>query len=375
MRRLGILAGLIVLGLLAIPACVEKSTDDHETVPGGDHSIQSDSLSSKDLEVFFCFWNVENLFDDKNDKRNSTDEPYDNPFAENRSLRDMKLDRLTTTILKLNGGKGPDVLACVEVESVRALEMLQGALNAKIRDPKLKYTSYAMRNLDAGRHIAPGVISRFPLSQQRTRMLGGRSPLRILETHLFINNHDLCIVASHWTSKLKQADGSSGESGRLKYATTIYDYYKSLADKNPDTDFLLCGDFNDTPDARELTHDLGAIGDIRKVKAGGEYPPLLNLMYGKETNQFGTIFYNGKPYIYDHICISRGLLDENGWSCDRESIRTHSDGLIRTGATRREPWRFGDPERALKDSERGFSDHFPITVTLKVRPAPPPRKQ
>lgn len=358
--------------LLLVAACNGTSADS-PAKPAKEPAPISGTTTGEQ-ELFFCFWNVENLFDDKNDKRNTIDETYDNPFADNKALRDLKLERLASAILKLNDGKGPDVLACCELESVRSLELLQGALNARIDDPKKKYLSLAMRNLDAGRHIAPGVLSRLPLSQQRTRMLGGRSPLRILETHLYVNNHDLCIVASHWTSKLKQADGSDGESGRFKYATAIYDYYKSLADKNPDVDFLLCGDFNDTPDARTLTHDLGSIADIKKVKAGGQYPPLLNLMAGKAAEKFGTILYNGKPFIYDHICVSRGLLDTAGWSADIDSIRTHTEGLIRTGATRREPWRFGDPERDLKESERGYSDHFPVSVKLKVRAAAPAKQ-
>lgn len=367
-KNLMLLAALTIV--FTTTACAYKPTEQPQTPPAVPVAKQQSSESNIQ-ELVFAFWNVENLFDDKNDKRNSIDEPYDNPFAENKSLRDLKLERLTSAILRMNDGRGPDLLACVELESVRSLELLQNALNAKITDPKLKYTSLAMRNLDAGRHIAPGVLSRLPLSQQRTRLLGGRSPLRILETQLIVNGHDLHIVVSHWTSKLKQSDGSSGESGRFKYATTIYDHYKSLADKNPDVDFLLCGDFNETPDARELTHDLGSIGDIKKVRAGGEFPPLLNLMAGKNADQFGTIFYNGKPYIYDHVCVSRGLLDDRGWSCELNSIKTITDGLIRTGATRREPWRFGDPERNLRETERGFSDHFPVIVKLQVRPSTP----
>lgn len=39
--------------------------------------------------VVFMFWNVENLFDDRDDRRNSTDEPYDNWFA--RDAADRKL--------------------------------------------------------------------------------------------------------------------------------------------------------------------------------------------------------------------------------------------------------------------------------------------
>ena len=358
---------------LAIPACDNPNT--HSAANPKPESVQSTELPSKEQELFFCFWNVENLFDDKNDKRNSIDEQYDNPFADNKPLRDLKFERISTAILKLNDGKGPDIVACCELESVRSLELLQTALNDRIDDPKRKYTSLAMRNLDGGRHIAPGVLSRLPLSQQRTRLLGGRSPLRILETHLFVNNHDLCIVVSHWTSKLKQADGNDGESGRFKYATTIYNHFKSLADRNPDIDYLLCGDFNDTPEARTLTHDLGSISDRKKVLAGGEYPALLNLMAGKSAEKHGTIMYNGKTFIYDHICVSRGMLDNDGWYCDVDSIRTHTEGLIRVGATRREPWRFGDPDRSVKDSERGYSDHFPVSLKLKVRPAAPAKKQ
>ncbi|QEL18455.1 endonuclease/exonuclease/phosphatase family protein [Limnoglobus roseus] len=320
-------------------------------------------------ELFFCFWNVENLFDDKNDNRRSVDEEFDNAFADNTELRQLKLDHLATTILKMNDGKGPDVLACVELESVRALELLQGTLNAKITDPKMKYVSLAMKNLDAGRHIAPGVLSRYPLSQQRTKMIGSR--LRILETHLFINNQDLCIVASHWTSKLKQMGGGNGEEGREKYARGIYGVFKQMVEKNPDADFLLCGDFNDTPDSEEVADVLHGTDDVRKVKAETTNPYLLDLLAGKSPDKFGTIFYGGKPLIYDHICVSRGMLDEVGWSCDPTSVQTYTDGLRRTGATRREPWRFGSPGQKLRDSERGFSDHFPVTVKLTVRTPTP----
>ncbi len=371
---LKIVSFIFCLSLIAfcLPACnnLQEPPPKSETPNGKNEKTESSTATfTGEQSVSFCFWNVENLFDDKNDKRNTIDEPYDNAYAENQKLRQLKLDRIASALLKLENGTGPDVIACVELESVRSLELLQGALNAKITDPKQRYVSYAMRNVNGGRHIAPGVLSRYPLSQQRTRLLGGRSPLRILETHLFINNHDLCIVVSHWTSKLKQDDGGDGESGRRKYATTIYDAYKSLADKNPDIDYLLCGDFNDVPTAKTLTFDLGAIADIRKVKAGGEYPALFNLMAGKSAARFGTISYNNTPLIYDQICVSRGLLDDNGWSCEIDSIATHSDGLIRKGATRREPWRFSDPARDLKDEDRGYSDHFPVTVRLGVKPA------
>ena len=58
------------------------------------------------------------------------------------------------------------------------------------------------------------------------------------------------------------------------------------------------------------------------------------------------------------------LLDKEGWICDAATIHTATDGLIRPGATRREPWRFGNRK---DEHARGYSDHFPVTVKLRVQ--------
>jgi len=321
--------------------------------------------------VFFCFWNVENFFDDKVDKRNTVDQDFDVAFAEDENLLKLKLDRLTTVILKMNGGKGPDVLALAEVESVRAAELLQKALNKKLKDSNaddaLQYKFVVMRNLDAGRHIAPAVISRVNVALPFTKMLGRQ--LRILECHLYVNGPALTIIASHWTSQLKQKEGGAGENGREKYAVTIYEAFRAATKKNPATDFLVCGDFNDTPDSETVVKSLGALADKTKVKVlVDEDQPFLNLMAGKDPTKFGTIWYNQKPLIYDQLCVSAGLLDEKGWSVDPTSVSTVTDGLIRKGATRREPWRFGHPKQDIRDEDRGYSDHFPVTLRLKVQP-------
>ncbi len=320
--------------------------------------------SAEAQEYLFCFWNVENLFDDKDDKRNNIDEAYDNPFAQDQNLRNLKYDRIAKALLKLNDGKGPDIIACAEVESVRAADLLKTTLNGLIKDDKLKYTAVAMQNIDGGRHIGTCVLSRVPLDVRATRLV--RKPLRILETHLVVNGHNLCVLSCHWTSQLKQNDGSTGDDGRNKYANALYARFRELNEKNIKTDVLFCGDFNDSPNADPIVKNLGAIADITKVKPTADEPMLLNLMAGKDPAKFGTIWYDGKPLIYDQIIASPGLLDQEGWSVDPKSITVETKDLIRTGARRREPWRFGNPEWNMRDEERGYADHFPVTVKLKV---------
>jgi endonuclease/exonuclease/phosphatase family metal-dependent hydrolase len=312
----------------------------------------------------FCFWNVENLFDDQDDPRRPIDEEFDNPFAQDADLRRLKYDRIADALLRMNGGKGPDVIACVEVENIRAAELLRDTLNRKLEeanaDPVWKYTQVAMRNLDAGRHIAPCVITRLNVDHTRTRLHGSR--LRILETRLSANGHPLEVITSHWTSQLR-----GGEEGREKYAQIIADRFNEMARSDPAVDLVVCGDFNDTPEADTVTQLLRATGDRSRVLPTADQPFLLNLMFGKPPDRYGTLWYRGKPMIYDQVCISPGMLQPDGWSCDPESVRTVTAGLTAPGATRREPWRYGGPATPPTGG-RGYSDHFPVTVTLTVAP-------
>lgn len=356
--------GLAVLALLGVVIWfIIQSTRS----PHGDQPPVTGTNPDGSGTYLFCFWNVENLFDDADDDRREIDEEYDNPFAADVGLRQEKYDRIAGALLAMNGGRGPDVIAAVEVETVRAAELLRETLNRKLdeakADPAWRYTQVAMRNLDAGRHIAPCLITRLNIAHAETRMHGRQ--LRILEAHVAANGHDLTVIASHWTSQLRQRDGGDGDDGRAKYAATIYEVYRDAARSRPDVDLLVCGDFNDTPESDPVVNGLQATGDRARVVPTANSPLLFNLLAGKSPQQFGTLWYR-EPLIYDHVCVSPGMLDQVGWSCDPESVRAPTDGLTRS-SSRREPWRFGNPD-SPPTGGRGFSDHFPVTVTLRVAP-------
>ena len=314
--------------------------------------------------VVFMFWNVENLFDDHDDKRNTIDNPYDDWFATDAETRTLKYDHLAEIIVKQNGGKGPDLLACVEVETVRAAELLKDAINAKLPAGATKYEHIAMKELstNAGRYIAPCVISRLSLDEARTRLLGNRN-LPVLETHVVANGSDLTLVVSHWTSQLSD-DGKKG-GGRDKYATTIYAEYEKMMQQNSDADFLVCGDFNTPPDSEAVMHALHLTGNRAEVIETRTEPKLFGLLSGKPADKFGTLYHNG-PLIYDQIGVSPGMLDAKGWACDPDSVSVVTDGLIR--GRNRQPWRFGG--RNDNPQGRGYSDHFPVVVNLKLAPSP-----
>lgn len=315
--------------------------------------------------VAFMFWNVENLFDDRDDRRNSTDQPYDNWFAEDAAARKMKFDHLTEIILKQNGGNGPDILACVEVESLRAAELLRDALNEKVPAGHAKYEHVAMKELaaNAGRFMAPCVISKLPLDPARTKLLGTHN-LRVLETHVVANGAELTLIASHWTSQL--SDKGTKGSGRDKYATVIHEQYERYLAAKSDVDFLVCGDFNDDPESDEVANALGVTADRAAVTATARPARLFGLLSGKPLDRFSTLYYDGdrRHSIYDQIAVSPGMLDAKGWACETESVAVPTDGMSRAGKVARRPWRFGG--RNDKAVERGYADHFPVTVNLRL---------
>ena len=191
--------------------------------------------------VVLCHWNMENLFDDKDDKRNTTDEPYDNWFANDPATRKMKYQHITDTLLKLNGGNGPDIIVGNEIESYRAAELLKDSLNANLPASAAKYEYVEMKELpaNAGRYIAPCVISRYPLSE--AKLLRSRIGFSKFTSRSTITR---CIW-SRRTGPRKFRTGATRRTAGLVRIRSTTPTRRSHA--NPKVDFLVCGDFNDSP--------------------------------------------------------------------------------------------------------------------------------
>jgi endonuclease/exonuclease/phosphatase family metal-dependent hydrolase len=309
-------------------------------------------------EYLFCFWNVENLFDDRDDHRSGPgDRTIDPWFARDSASLRMKLDHLSDAIVAMNGGHGPDILALAEVENDRAAALLVDSINARLRDPTLHYRTVLIKDPEGGRHIATALITRLPVQAARTKLLGRR--LRILETHVTVQGHDLVVIASHWTSRVSDEIGN----GREHYADQIYGAYKAMYQSNQNVDMIVCGDFNDPPEAESVTRHLHASGDRALVLTPSREPMLFDLMSGKDPMKFGTIWHEGHFYIFDHIAVSPGLLDSHGWRCDPDRLAV-VNSLTRPGDKQHRPWRFGNEH---EKSPRGYSDHFPVTVPLRVQ--------
>ncbi|HZV06743.1 MAG TPA: endonuclease/exonuclease/phosphatase family protein [Gemmataceae bacterium] len=321
-----------------------------------------------DGDYLFCFWNTENFFDNKvNGWHNEPDKDFDRWFADNRALFEQKIKNLTEVLAALNEGKGPDILALAEVETEStAAEALKESLNKALKPGTPPYRHILMKNPHGGRNIATAIITRLPVVADRTQLHGKR--LRILEGHIEVDGRDLAVLATHWTSRVSDKQGE----GRDKYADAIYGRFRAMHRANADVSLLICGDFNDNPDDPSVTTNLHATGDLDRVKANGDPPPLYDLfanLWSEKKEGIGSHFYRGKAFLFDQIVVSPGMVNgRGGWQCliDTAAIVKHRF-VVPRGRNKGHPLAFGNEKEKVPLAERGVSDHLPVTVRLRVR--------
>lgn len=311
--------------------------------------------------VLFAAWNVENFYDDQDDPK--VHDEMEDWFGTDPAAFRTKVDHLAEGLLKMNGGAGPDVACLCEVESERCMTALQEALNAKLDAAGMgdrNYTAVLFKGDNMGRHFAPGILTRLGVTADRTRKLGKKHNGRIIEGHLHLNGHELIVIAAHWTSRV--TDKEDVGSRRADYAEDCYGRVRAILHENPDADVIVCGDFNDEFKDASIQNELHATDQIDLVRNSLDEPRVLDLMAHWVGDPPGTIHGKGRWSVFDHICVTRGMLDDKGWSCDPKTAQVFAPKEFRRGK-RGEPFAFG---KRSHEGPRGYSDHFPVNVQLSV---------
>ncbi|MFQ3651745.1 MAG: endonuclease/exonuclease/phosphatase family protein [Gemmataceae bacterium] len=313
----------------------------------------------------FAFWNVENLFDDKeNPNLEEADRPLDQFFARNPKFLKAKLDNLAKVLLDIKqfAGKGPDILCLAEVESKRAVELLRERLHADLKDKRDHYSHLVYLDPAGGRRIATAVLSRVAVVGKPELLSSQR---RILKLTLQHNKHQLTVVASHWSSRISDNTGR----GRAAYAEAIHRDYSKMVAADARVRYVVCGDFNDNPDDPAVTKNLNATGEVKAVLdwKKGERPIFYNPFMDLAKKNKATLYFGPTGYVFDQIVVSPGMLEPGGWE-----YRNRSASIVellcfehRLSNTKR-PNRFGGPDDKRPLEHRGASDHYPVKIELKV---------
>jgi len=317
------------------------------------------------MEHSIAFWNLENLFDVEDSPRRT--EKLQRTIGSELSewtdaVLNKKIAQLASVIVRMNQGRGPDVLGVSEVENRYVLELLAAALAPLHRDYRIiHFDTKDERGIDvaflydAALFRAGETFSHYVVKRAATRDIVQVNFHRVPDERLLI------LIGNHWPSR--SAGQYESEPYRIIAAETLsYFHLRILEICGKDTAILAMGDFNDEPHDRSIVGYACAERTESKVIRALS-PRFLNLMWGIAGQGIGTHYYNNAPNVLDQFLASRGLVTgASGFRVLPGTVDVVRFPEMVSPGTYPVPIRYG---RGDTPDSAGFSDHFPIAVTVE----------
>ncbi len=316
-------------------------------------------------EIRIAQWNVENFYDSEDDPESSGDDTH-TPKGWARWTEPRYRLKLTN-IADVVSCMKPDILCVEEVENRRVLEDLQEVLSNVFSWPMayiVHKDSKDPRGLDCAMlsRIKPG----------RTKWITAYHGLHASPCVDFkIGGATLTVIGNHWKSRTGNAKISAAK--REIQADKVRDEYRRRLAGDPAAAIIVTGDFNDDIEDRVPFECALFRTNMTEVLESGNSLFCLSALLPAAGR--GTFFYSSAKswHSFDTINVSRGLLPDgvpaSPWAVDLESYRIHAEDRMRMGE-------YGAPYPTRRNTHGesevyyyGYSDHFPLAVTLRRRDA------
>jgi len=307
------------------------------------------------------FYNVENLFDTKDDSL-TRDEEFLPEGERHWTLERMnrKITRIYQTVVAFGRGEMPAVIGLCEIENREVLEALV------YRTPLCRYEyriahreSKDARGIDVALLYRPDLFKPDSMAWLTVPLASGETTREILMVRgLLWNDVGLFFFVNHWPSRYGGAGGSAGK--RLAAASTLAVAVKGILAVERDANIILMGDFNDEPGDESLQ----AINKIIAIEAGKK-DFFANL--SAKTSFIGldgTIKHQGTWSVFDQMLVSSSVFSgSNGCHLLGEKADIFKAGFLL------EPDRSHSgvmPYRTYvgPSYHGGFSDHLPVGIML-----------
>lgn len=320
------------------------------------------AMTSAQESFRIMFYNVENLFDTKNDSLKNDEEFLpDAPKRWNYPRYKDKLTKIAKVIVASGKAHVPDLVGLTEVENDTCMRDL--VKYSPLREAGYRYVmtnSPDERGIDVALLYQRGtfkLLNKEEISIPHEKL--GRSPTRniLYVSGQVLSGDTLDVFVCHMPSRA----GGEAKSEPYRMATCMV--LKAAVDvvmnarQHPNV--VIMGDFNDYPHNRSLTQYLKASKPKKKIEPNSLY----NLFYGMKG---GTNRYRGEWGILDQIIVSGTLLQKgNGiWTTPEQAQ------ILRHPFLLEEDDKYGGdiPYRTYWGMKYngGYSDHLPVCVDLEI---------
>jgi hypothetical protein len=324
------------------------------------------SAQSKRGDFRILFYNVENLFDCKNDTL-SIDEEFlpEGVRFWNYSKFFNKLNRIAKVVIACGGWESPEIIGLCEIENRFVLEELVNKTSLQKSQYKIIHKdSPDRRGIDVsllykGERFSPLSYKYFEVKDRNDSLFLTRD---ILYVSGVIDDVDtINIFVNHWPSRyggyLETVDK------RALAAATLRSEIDKLFEKKGPQKIIIIGDFNDQSIDNSISKVLGAKLEFNSIGDKSLYN-LTGKLSGVET---GTIKYQSQWYIYDHIIVSGNLINSAGiYSCNPENAHIFQSYFLFEPDLKyggRKPFRTFSGFKY----NGGYSDHLPVFLDLYRR--------
>jgi endonuclease/exonuclease/phosphatase family metal-dependent hydrolase len=303
-----------------------------------------------------AFYNVENLFDTKDDPT-INDEEY-MPTGK-KEWNEVKYQNKLTNMAKVLSSMPyrPDIIGLAEVENRVVLEdLIAMPTVAEEKYQIVHFDSPDFRGIDVAllyrsEKFQPLSAIKIPFTHDTNANFKTRDMLWVKGLY---EGDTLNVVVTHWPSRRggKQAE-------RIMAATILRKHIDSVQSINPAAKIILMGDFNDDPTDNSIKMVLRADNKESKLKNGNMYNASLKTF----EEGFGTLMYKGVWNLFDQIIISQSLIKGNKnastYFYSPDSFSIYKPEWMR------EPGK-PEPQRTFSYGvyKNGFSDHYPSLIVL-----------
>lgn len=334
-----------------------------------------------------AFWNLENLFAPEGFPER---EPWiaeavaDDLKGWTEALFARKIAQLAVGVATINGGAGPDLLGVCEVENRFVLDRLAEALASAL--PARRYglvhadSTKDRRGIDTAfvfdtRRLSTNraeVFSHFVMRRTGTRDI-------TQATFKTKSGREFVALANHWPSR-SGGHHTLSQGFRMTAGETLGYWHERIRQvKGDNIAVIAMGDFNDEPaDPSVAVHANSSRerDDIENAKSARFYNLAWNYLRqtvqtvsGKERTIYGTLYYDANGNLFDQFLVSPAFLRGPGpFRVREDTARIEAFPAMVDDRKKEGPIRFGLPKgNAAKNvNTAGFSDHFPVSVTIEA---------
>ena len=298
-----------------------------------------------------AWWNVENLFDLRDDPKTNDDEftPTGDRHWTRRRLND-KVNGIYKTLLMMDL---PDVVGLGEVENAYVLrELCQGTPLAQIPYRYVHYDSPDRRGIDVALIYR---TDRFTVTHSRSISVSDSAEGYFTRDILLVEGvtaegDSVCLLVNHWPSK---RGGEEADAQRLRIADTLRRQMVELHAKHPSSAIIAMGDMNSTAEEEAISVGMGFAGDSIS-------PDGIRLLTLRLPRDMGSHKYQGEWRYIDQMF----LLADEPWQVKKLKL-LRFDHLLTDDGNR--PGQ--RPKRTYQGPryEGGLSDHLPMLLRLQKK--------